>query len=230
MTSSTLFVILARAGSKGVPSKNKRLLNGKPLISYTIEEVLKVTDSAHICVSTDDDEIIDLTKNMGISVPFKRPASLAQDDSSSRDVLLHAVDYYISIGREYKSVVMLQPTSPFRKSSDIAGALKLFQNDTDCVVSVVETKSNPYFVLFEENNDGFLKKSKKGFFQRRQDCPKVYELNGAVYVIRVQSLRENEITLMEKIVKFEMQKENSIDIDTELDFKIAELLFSEIDH
>ncbi|MEO9873145.1 acylneuraminate cytidylyltransferase family protein [Ekhidna sp.] len=224
MTSESLFVIPARAGSKGVPNKNKRLLNGKPLIAYTLEETLKVTDKKNICVSTDDLDIVEIAKEMGLEVPFIRSIDLAQDNSSSREVLLHAVDYYSTNGIDYQSVVMLQPTSPLRKSSDILRALNAFNKDVDCVVSVVETKSNPYYVLFEENKSGFLEKSKKGFFQRRQDCPPVYELNGAIYAIRIDTLREKEITLMERIVKVEMSEENSIDIDTELDFQIAEFI------
>jgi CMP-N,N'-diacetyllegionaminic acid synthase len=224
MTNSTLFVIPARGGSKGVLNKNKRLLNGKPLIVYTIEEALKVTSAEHICLSTDDQEIVEIGKRMGLSTPFLRPASLAQDDSSSRDVLLHSIDFYTSKGINYHSVVMLQPTSPIRKAEDIKGALDVFNDEIDCVLSVVETKSNPYFVLFEENEIGQLKKSKEGFFQRRQDCPKVYELNGAIYVIRVNSLRKSEITLMDNLVKYEMPKERSIDIDTELDFQIASFI------
>ncbi|MEP1032787.1 acylneuraminate cytidylyltransferase family protein [Ekhidna sp.] len=226
MNSSTLFVIPARAGSKGVPNKNKRLLSGKPLIAYTIEEALKVISNEHICVSTDDEEVITFANKMGLEVPFVRPEALAQDDSTSRDVLLHAIDFYASMGKFYERVVMLQPTSPLRKSEDILGALALFNDEVDCVLSVVETKSNPYYVLFEEGEEGYLKKSKKGFFQRRQDCPAVYELNGAVYVIRVDALKQKEITLMDRIVKFEMSELRSIDIDTELDFKIAEFLLN----
>ena len=204
--------------------KNKRLLNGKPLIMYTIEAVMKVADRKDICVSTDDPEIIEIARQAGLDVPFIRPSSLSQDDSSSREVLLHALDFYKSKGKNYKRVVMLQPTSPLRRPEDISGAMKLFNSSVDCVVSVFKTKSNPYYVLFEENREGFLKKSKEGFFQRRQDCPDVYELNGAVYVISVVALREKDITLMERIVKYEMDEFSSIDIDTELDFTIADIL------
>lgn len=227
MTNSTLFVIPARGGSKGVINKNKRLLNGKPLITYTIEETLKITTKDHICLSTDDQEIIEIGTQLGLSIPFVRPAYLSQDDSSSRDVLLHAVDFYKSKGIQYETVVMLQPTSPLRKSQDIEGALNVFSDQIDAVVSVTQTKSNPYFVLFEENEQGRLEKSKKGFFQRRQDCPEVFELNGAIYVININSLRKSEITLMDHLVKYEMPKERSIDIDTELDFRIASLVINE---
>ena len=225
MNDDILYVIPARKGSKGIKGKNKKLLGGKPLISYTIETAQKVVSKDHICVSTDDEGILAIASQSGLETPFIRPDSLAQDDSSSREVLLHAIGEYEKKGVMYSWVCMLQPTSPFRTANDIVNARKLLiDQEIDAVLSVFKTKSNPYYILMEEDSNGYLNKSKEGFFQRRQDCPDVYELNGAIYFLKVSSLKDREITQMERIIKYEMSEENSIDIDTPLDFEIAECL------
>mgnify|MGYP006266473459 CR=1 FL=1 len=218
---NALFVIPARGGSKGIPYKNIKPLNGKPLIYYTLDAASGVTTNGNICVSSDDDKIIKKVEDYGINVKFKRPSSLATDSAGTYEVLLHALDQY---EQEYKYLVLLQATSPFRKSQHVREAFQLMEKDVDMVVSVVESKSNPYYNLFEENDEGFLEKSKKGDYTRRQDCPKVWEYNGAIYVIRVESLRTYRLTEMPSIIKYVMQEIESIDIDTEVDFLTAEFL------
>ena len=220
----TLFIIPARGGSKGITKKNIKLLNKKPLIYYTIDEARKLTNDENICLSTDSEEVLKLTELYGLKVPFIRPKELASDHSGTEEVIKHAIKYYENIGKFYNKVVLLQPTSPFRKSYHIKSAIELMEDDIDMVVSVKETNSNPYYVLFEENKNGFLEKSKSGDFIRRQDCPKVWEYNGAVYVISVSSLEKNSIINFKKIKKIEMDELSSIDIDSELDFKLAELI------
>jgi len=222
-----LAVIPARSGSKGVPKKNIKLLGGKPLIHYTIEAAMEVFEESDICVSSDGQDIIDVAAQTGLNIPFKRPRDLARDNSGSHEVLLHALEYYERNGHSYDAIVMLQPTSPLRTSRHILEALDLFSLDVDMVVSVTETKSNPYYVLYEENNKGYLNKSKKGNYLRRQDCPKVWEFNGAVYVINVNSIRENWIGGYSKIIKYVMDEFSSIDIDTEFDFTFAEHCFKQ---
>ncbi|MGC8823929.1 MAG: cytidylyltransferase domain-containing protein [Bacteroidales bacterium] len=219
-----LYLIPARGGSKGIPRKNIKLLGGKPLIHYSVDMARELTTDDHICVSTDDEEIIQTVNAIGLSVPFVRPSILAQDDTPTYAVILHALDYYRLHGKHYEVVVLLQPTSPFRKSEHVQKALNLFTPDIDMVVSVCETKSNPYFVLYEENSDGFLVKSKQGSFTRRQDCPKVYELNGSIYVINVNSLMQRTLQQFEKIKKYEMERKYSVDLDDELDWAFAEFL------
>lgn len=221
-----LFLIPARGGSKGIPRKNIKLLGNKPLIYYAIDIARNFVSDNNICVSSDDEEIINLVEQYGLKVPFKRPYELATDTASGNDVINHAISYYNREGVNFDVVVELQPTSPFRKTSDVKNALDLFDNTLDMVVSVKETASNPYYVLFEENSKGFLEKSKKGNFTRRQDCPKVYELNGAVYVMNVKSLEKMEIKDFTKIVKSVMDEENSIDLDSPSDWEYAEYLFS----
>lgn len=218
-----LYLIPARGGSKGLPKKNIKVLAGKPLIYYSINAALSLTTSENICVSTDSPEIKKVAEEFNIDVPFLRPDMLASDSATTEDVILHALDFYKRKGVSYDFVVLLQPTSPLRKSTHIKEALSLIKPGVELIVSVKETDSNPYYVLFEENNKGVLEKSKKGVFTRRQDCPVVYELNGAVYVISVKQLKKKGYQNL-KMLKFVMPKESSVDIDDEIDFKLAELL------
>lgn len=219
-----LVIIPARGGSKGIPRKNIKLLNGKELILYTMEEARKVFKDEQICISTDDIEIKSCVENAGLKVPFLRPEKLAMDNSSTYDVLIHAIEYFEAIGYSADVIVVLQPTSPFRKAKHILEALQLFRNDLDMVVSVKETKANPYYVLFEEDTLGYLEKSKKGTFLSRQACPKVWEFNGSIYIISVNSLKTKAISEFTKVVKYEMDEESSLDIDEPMDWKIAEFL------
>ena len=220
-----LVVIPARGGSKGVPKKNIKLLKGKPLIHYTINAAREVFNDSNIYISTDSEEIKRISENTGINVPFLRPKELATDKSSSRDVLLHALDYYKNTnGFDPDILVLLQPTSPFRNTIHLQEALKLWDTSIDMVVSVKETSSNPYYVLFEEEKNGFLESSKKGDFTRRQDCPKVFELNGAIYIINPKSLRSKTINQFTKVKKYLMDEISSHDIDSLLDWKLAELI------
>lgn len=219
-----LIIIPARGGSKGVPGKNIKLLNSIPLIHYAIKAAQQLFDDACICVSTDDEEIKQVAEEAGIEVPFLRPKALATDTSGSYEVLLHAVEHYEKKGYKSDTLILLQPTSPFRTSHQIEEALKLFSNEIDMVVSVKETKSNPYYILFEEDKNGFLKKSKEADFTRRQDCPKVWEYNGAIYIINVEALKKQTFAAFKKVVKYEMDEFSSHDIDTPFDWKMAELM------
>jgi N-acylneuraminate cytidylyltransferase len=219
----TLFIIPARGGSKGLPRKNILPLNGKPLIYFTIDAVRGVTSDENICVSTDDLEITKLVEDYGLKVPFKRPQELASDFASSLEVILHAINYYKNnLDKTYPKVCLLQPTSPFRTAIHIEQAYVLMKDDIDMVVSVKSTKSNPYFNLFEEDEKGLLKKSKSGNYTIRQDCPLVWEYNGAIYFYNV-----NRINLKDKnIQKYVMEEKDSIDIDNETDWLLANLLIS----
>tara|TARA_B100000809_G_scaffold262326_1_gene313063 strand:- start:3307 stop:3999 length:693 start_codon:yes stop_codon:yes gene_type:complete len=227
MIKKTLFIIPARGGSKGVPGKNIKLLNGKPLILHTIDIARKLTNDENICVSTDDLEYIQTIEEYGLKVPFKRPHHLATDTTSSEAVIRHALSHYNETGIYYEKIVLLQPTSPLRDENHINEALTSYTKKLDMLVSVKETSSNPYYVLFEENKKGYLEKSKTGDFTRRQDCPKVWEYNGAIYVINVNSLQKKSISDFTKIKKYEMDDTSSIDIDTPLDWKIVELILNE---
>jgi N-acylneuraminate cytidylyltransferase len=223
-----LIIIPARGGSKGVPRKNIKLLNGIPLIHYTIKAAQQIFDDSLICVSTEDEEIKQVAEQTNIIVPFLRPQELASDTSGSYEVLLHAIEHYANNGYEADTLILLQPTSPYRTSSQIEEALQLYTNEIDMVVSVKETKSNPYYILFEENESGFLRKSKESNFTRRQDCPKVWEYNGAIYIINVASLKKGTIGDFKKVIKYEMDEFSSHDIDTPLDWDFAEILIKNL--
>ena len=221
-----LFLIPARGGSKGIPGKNIKPLKGKPLIYYSIDVARSFASDEDICVSTDDQKIIQCVNEYGLKTPFIRPPELATDTADSNNVILHALNYYEQIGKKYKYIVLLQPTSPFRTLAHIQEATSLISPELDMIVSVKETKSNPYYLLYEENQKGFLQKSKeKGTISRRQDVPTVYELNGSIYIINVQSLENTKnIGKFEKIKKYIMDEGHSVDLDTMLDWNWAEFL------
>ena len=169
----TLYIIPARGGSKGIPGKNIKPLAGKPLIAYSVEVAQQLAPDCDICVTTDDLEIIATVENMGIKVPFVRPAELATDHSGTYEVLLHALNHYEQQGISYDRIVLLQPTSPFRTVDDVNNCLKLYTPDIDMVVSVKQASANPYYNAFETDENGFLHISKgEGNYTRRQDARK----------------------------------------------------------
>ncbi len=220
-----LVIIPARGGSKGVPRKNIKLLNGIPLICYTINAATKVFDNKHICISTDDTEIRNVVESLGLEVPFIRPAELSSDTAGTFEVLIHALEFYEKRGYSADTLILLQATSPFRTEKHLIEALDDFDHRCEMLVSVCETKSNPYYVLKEENTDGWLVSSKVGDFSRRQDCPKVYELNGAIYIINVNALKNiNSLSEFKRVKKYVMDEFASHDIDTMFDWEIAKAL------
>lgn len=223
-----LFLIPARGGSKGIPHKNIKPLNGKPLIYYAIDIARQFTDDKNICVSTDGDDIIKVVEEYGLKVPFKRPDTLASDSSGSYEVIMHALDFYKNNGTTYDTVVLLQPTSPFRRFVDVRNCIDVYNSEYDMVVSVKNASSNPYYDCFEKNEKGYLHISKgDGNIQRRQDAPGVYEYNGAVYVINVNSLYQLPMNEFKKVGMFVMDEIHSLDLDTIIDWKFAELLIKE---
>lgn len=223
-----LVIIPARGGSKGIPHKNIKPLNGKPLILYTIDEAREIVSDEDICVSTDDPEIIKCVDNYGLKVPFVRPEELATDTAGTYEVLLHALNFYEKQGRHYDVVLLLQNTSPFRKAEQIQEALKLYTQDVDMVVSVKECAANPYYCVFEENSEGYLHVCKgDGNIFRRQDAPKVYEYNGAIYIMNVEKLKTTHMHKMQKRVKYVMDDLSSFDLDTMWDWGIAESIINQ---
>lgn len=229
MFENTLVVIPARAGSKGIPNKNIKLLKGNPLVYYTIKVALEIFPKDNICLSTDSKEIIDIAKELGLQPPFIRPKILANDYATTYDVLIHALTFYIKRNRKFEKLLLLQPTSPFRRVEHILEAMQLYSENIDMVMSVKEADANPYFVLYEENNEGYLQKSKKGKFFRRQDCPKVWQANGAIYIYNVDSLVIKNPLRFEKVIKYEMNPIHSLDLDTNLDWEFAEFLIEKKD-
>lgn len=222
-----LVIIPARGGSKGIPHKNIKPLAGKPLIHYTIDVARQIVANEDICVSTDDPEIIQCVEDYGLKVPFVRPSELATDTAGTYEVLLHALNYYEQQGKTYDVVILLQNTSPFRTSDQVKEALALYNSNLDMVVSVKECSANPYYCVFEENEYGYLNICKgDGSITRRQDAPKVYEYNGAIYVINPKSLKEMPLYKFTKRIKYVMDEKSSLDLDTMNDWHMAELLIS----
>lgn len=225
---SILVIIPARGGSKGIPHKNIKPLNGKPLIYYTIDVARGIVNNEDICVSTDDPEIIKCVEEYGLKVPFVRPAELASDTAGTYEVLLHALDFYEKQGKKYDVVVLLQNTSPFRTVDQTKEAIALYKPDIDMVVSVKECPANPYYCVFEEDEVGYLHISKgEGIITRRQDAPKVYEYNGAIYVINPESLKHMPLGKFTKRVKYVMDDLHSVDLDNLIDWKFAEMIINE---
>lgn len=219
-----LVVIPARGGSKGLPGKNIKNLCGKPLIAYSIDIARAITSDDNICVSTDDIEIKNVVEKYGLFVPFIRPSELATDTATTNDVLLHAIDFYEKQGKVYDIILLLQPTSPLRKIEEVKEAISIYQNDVDMVVSV--TKSHAPAVLCQENKSGYIELIYNKKATGRQLLTTLYEFNGAIYVINVNSLKSKGLGGFDKRIKYEMTKESSIDIDDIYDFYLVESILS----
>lgn len=220
-----LYLIPARGGSKGIPHKNIKLLDGKPLIQYSIDVARQLAEDNDICVSTDDIEIKTVAENLGLKVPFLRPDYLASDTAGTSDVIVHALNFYSNQGTNYDVVVLLQPTSPLRTVQNIKDCLALYDDTLDMVTTVKESSVSA--VLCRENQNGFLEQVIGENNVRRQDAAKLYEYNGAVYVINSDALKEKGLGGFTKIKKCVMDEKSSVDIDTMLDWKFVEVLVKE---
>lgn len=228
---STLFIVPARGGSKGIPGKNIRPFCGVPLICLAIEGARAVAEADDvICLSTDSEEIRQVAiQHSGLEVPFLRPAELATDKAGSREFMQHALDFYEQRGHKFDKIVLLQPTSPLRRPEDIRGCMDVFTDDVDMAVSVMPAATNPYYNAFETGEDGYLHISKgPGTYTRRQDAPPVWEYNGAVYVIRPASLRAMPMGLFPRRVMYPMDAVRSVDLDTPADWLVAEAIAREL--
>lgn len=231
MSDRILFVIPARGGSKGIPHKNIKPFAGRPLIAYSLEAARVLTDDAHIILSTDDERIDEVAKELGYDTAYRRPAELATDTAGSREVILDAMDYADAMGVEYDKVVLLQPTSPLRTVADIVKAIEAYDATPDCdmAVTVTEAACNPYYDCFETDADGVLHVSKgDGTLTRRQDAPKAWQYNGAVYVMRPESVRRYALGAMPRRIAVEMPRSRSMDLDTPLDWTIAEMIYNDM--
>ncbi len=229
MSKKPLYIIPARGGSKGIPRKNIKDFAGKPLICYSIEAARALSDDEHIIVSTDDEEIADVARSTGLKVEYMRPSHLATDTAGSREVMIDAMDWAERKGVDYDMIVLLQPTSPLRNADDIRGCIELYSDEIDMVVSVVEAQSNPYYNCFETSPEtGYLHISKgDGLYTRRQDVPKAWEYNGAVYVINPKSLRDMPMGKFPRRIPYEMPRSRSVDLDTPTDWIIAEMIYKQ---
>lgn len=217
-----LAIIPARGGSKGVPRKNIRVVAGKPLMAWTIEEALKSKYIDRIIVSTDDDEIAATAKEWGAEVPFMRPAALSTDNAPGIEPVIHAINML----PQYEYVIVLQPTSPLRTVDDIDGSIELcFAKRAKCCVSVVEPDKSPYWMLTLGKNGKVLPLfPNQTFVSRRQDLPAVYALNGAIYIAKSEYILRSKTFIDVDMALYIMTKDVSVDIDTEYDLLTVEHL------
>jgi len=225
-----LGMIPARGGSKDIPQKNIRFFSGKPLIAYTIEAASETQVIDRVIVSTDDEEIAQIARAAGAEVPFIRPAELARDETPTLSVVQHALRW-LKQHEDYQPefVVLLQPTSPLRTALHIDQAMELLlSTNADSVVSVCKTEHSPYWMkkVDEEGRLSALIEAEKEY-TRRQDLPTVYRLNGAIYITRPNVIICDNHLLGNDARAYIMDQKESIDIDTELDFQLAELIIKE---
>ena len=222
---STICTVCARGGSVGVPRKNIRDLHGKPLIAWTIEEALATPSIDAVYVSTDDDEIARIAEEFGAIVPFRRPAELATSSAAKVPVIQHLVEHVESLGVEVNRIVDLDPTSPLRSVEDIETAISLLDDATDAVITAYPSDKNPYFNMVERKDDDFVGLVVPSAAVSRQSAPKVYAMNASIYVWHRETLTKGLWGGRTRL--YEMPHERSVDIDSELDFKLVELLMAE---
>ena len=218
--------IAARGGSKGVPKKNIRLLNGKPLIAHTIEKSLDSKIFSHVIVSTENDEIAKISLKYGAEVPFRRPKILATDNAGMGDVMIHGIKKLGDLGYEFDTFVSRDCTVPFIRNVDVKGSIELLEKKKcDVVYGVYIQHFNPYFNMMELNKNGFLKFSKelKTRPKSRQKAPKVYQLNG-LYTYDKNRFLKFATPFPPYGLPYLIPPETGLMIDTELEFQIAELI------
>ncbi len=216
----------ARGGSKGVPRKNTRLIEGKPLIAYTIQSALNSKLYSHVFVSTEDEKIASIAKKFGAEVPFKRPKYLATSQIDFVYVLIHGIKKLFSLGYDFETLVLRDCTAPFIRNIDVKGTIKLLEKKKPhAVFGVYRQHFNPYFNMFELNSDGFIKLSKTKTIppRRRQEAPPVYQMTG-LCTFNVKNFLEYKKIMLPKIIPYEIPPETGIMIDTELEFKIVEMI------
>lgn len=230
MTNSIIGLIPARGGSKSIPRKNIKLLAGKPLIAWTIEAALQSHRLSRVIVSTDDAEIAQVARECGAETPFLRPSELANDDSSSISVVLHAIHWLEEReGFLPDYVLLLQPTSPFRSVQDICAAIELAEDrKAIAVIGVSEAERHPYLckrILDDGTLADFVTSDLA--YLRRQDLPPAYALNGAVYLNRRESLLRDHSFHPSGALAYVMPIERSLEIDTPWDWRVAELILQD---
>jgi N-acylneuraminate cytidylyltransferase/CMP-N,N'-diacetyllegionaminic acid synthase len=224
-------IIPARGGSKGLPGKNIKPLNGTPLICHSIQSALKAKSISRVIVSTDDDEIAQIARECGAEVPFIRPRNLAEDNSMVMDVYFYTVDRLTDKSNEQiESFVVLLPTAPLRIAEDINTAVEIFkEKKADSVISVMDANV-PIEWYRKIDEQGILKDYSPNIsaIKNRQEFKKSYIPNGAIYVFRTEVLRKTRQYYTDKTYPYLMPRERSADIDEIIDFEWAEFLLKRI--
>jgi CMP-N,N'-diacetyllegionaminic acid synthase len=227
-----LGIIPARGGSKGIPGKNIKPLQGKPLLSYTVESAKEASGLTRVILSSDDQEIIRVARQIGLEVPFVRPAELASDTSPTLPVILHELDFFSQQGETFDAVCLLQATNPFRRSGMIDEAIQKFtETKADAVISVlpVPHEFNPHWV-FESDSQGMLSiaTGEKKIISRRQDLPSSYFRDGAIYLTRTSVLMDQRSLYGEKLAFILGDKDRYVNLDTLEDWEKAERLVKKL--
>ncbi len=218
-------IIPARGGSKGVKNKNIRIVHGKPLIAWTIEEALQSKWVNEVIVSTDDPKIAEISKSFGAKVPFLRDSSLAQDASPTIDVVIDILRRY----SEFDWGILLQPTSPLRNAKDIDEMIEqCFAKKALSSVSVCQTEESPFWMYKKDDNNYLVPLFDDIRVTRRQDLPLTYRLNGAMYFFNRNDLLKTRQLVTTQTLAYEMPISRSIDLDTENDFKNLNAMNMEI--
>ena len=224
-------IIPARGGSKSVPRKNITDVGGKPLIGFTIEEALKSNKVNEVVVTTDDEEIAEIARNFGASVPFMRPKELATDTAETAPAVLHCLrELEARKNVQYDAVLLLQPTTPFRKTQHIDDAITMMEKEAcDSVVSVVSVGANHPFRMKRLVGKRLINYLDQGFedMRPRQSLPPVYIRNGAIYLTSRKTLVELGTLVGSHCLGLEMNAEDSINIDDPLDLQLARLCMDE---
>lgn len=224
---SFLAVIPARGGSKGIPKKNIVYINGKPLIQFTIDEAKKSNYLDRIIVSTDDPEIARIAKNCGADVPFIRPVEISGDNSKTIDTIIHVKNKLEERGERYDYFVVLQPTQPLRKSWHIDEAIESIVNENqDNLVSVSLVKEHP-ILMRTINSDGKLENiMNMSSTVRRQDFPKIYKVNGAIYINKNDEKLNKSTSLNDNKFAYIMDPKYDMDVDEPFDLEVLKLKLS----
>lgn len=225
---NNIAIIPARSGSKGLVDKNIKLLAGKPLLAYSVEAAIESGVFNTVMVSTDSEEYAQIARDFGAEVPFLRSEKTSSDTASSWDAVAEVLERYHEMGKDFDTFMLLQPTSPLRTSDNIREAYEEMENKrAKSVISLCEVDHSPLQcnVLAETLSlEGFIRKETKG--KRRQDMPVFYRFNGAIYLSNVNFFLENHDIYREQCYAYIMNKRDSIDIDDEYDFAIAEAIQS----
>lgn len=223
--------ITVRAGSKGVPGKNLRVVAGRPLFGHSVVQAARSGLFDEVVVSSDSEEILALAPSFGATGVVVRPPAMATDTAGKVPAIAHAVrSTEERTGKTFDVCVDLDATSPLRTIDDIRGAVAMFEDaDVDSLITGVEARRNPYFNLVEEQPDGTVAVSKTpgDAVLRRQDAPRCFDMNGSIYVWRREALLADEVVFFPSTILFEMPAERSTDVDSEFDFAVVEWLMNQ---
>jgi CMP-N-acetylneuraminic acid synthetase len=227
MADDILVLIPAKGGSTRLPRKNIRLLGGRPLLAWAIDSARSAMVSDRVVVSTDDQEIASIARDCGAEVPFLRPAELSQDPAGVVDVALHALEWHEGAGLRFETLIILLPTCPFRSADDIRSAFALFRSgNARFLMSVSRFDHTPFAAMRLDDNSVLTPFFESYIGRKSQELPVAYRPNGAIHVLDVEAFRRSRSYFTQPLIGFPMPWERSIDIDSESDLQLAELLLA----